>query len=171
MDPNRISATLSTDDQQAVLNAIEGIRQKLPFLIDLSADDRNGMAKLGDKTRGFVRKGVDIANEHSSMFATGFLAEMRKDSQLFETLAPILLAVDRLRKQVEDTSVQVGAEAYAAARTVYTVTKTPFASAALRTAAQDLGRRFGRKAKAPASESPVPPADASPSSTTILPSA
>src|SRR5437870_685307 len=29
---------------------------KLPFLIDLSKDQRKGMSKLGNKTHGFVRK-------------------------------------------------------------------------------------------------------------------
>jgi hypothetical protein len=48
------------------------------------------------------------------------------------------------KKQVDDTSLQIGAEAYAAARTVYAITKTRFAKAALRTAADDLGKRYGR---------------------------
>jgi hypothetical protein len=54
---------------------------------------------------------------------------MRKDAQLFETLAPIQLAVDQLQKQIDDTVMQVGGEAYAAARTIYAVSKTPFAEA------------------------------------------
>ena len=170
MDPNRISATLSPEDQQGVLNAIDAIRQKLPFLIDLTTNDRVGMAKLGDKTQAFVKKGVDIANQHHEMFPSGFLDEMRKDSQLFESLAPIRLAVDRLRKQVEDTSTQVGAEAYAAARTVYTVTKTPYANAALRTAADDLGKRFGRKAKAQAAASEPSPSTPAPAPVPSTPS-
>ena len=70
---------------------------------------------------------------------------MRKDAQLLVGLSPIRLAIDLLQKQIDDTVVQLGAEAYAAARTVYAVTKTPYAGAILRTAAEDLGKRFGRK--------------------------
>ncbi len=162
-----MSATLSTEDQQAVLTAVETIHQKLPFLIDLTINDRIGMAKLGDKTQAFVKKGVDIANQHHDLFPAGFLDEMRKDAQLFDALGPIRLALDRLRKQLEDTSTQVGAEAYAAARTVYTVTKTPFANAALRNAATDLGRRFGRKVRPKAEPAQTPsstsPPEAAPS--------
>jgi len=44
--------------------------------------------------------------------------------------------------------MQAGAEAYAAARTVYTATKTPFAKAAMRTASDELAKRYGRKKKA-----------------------
>ena len=46
----------------------------------------------------------------------------------------------------DDTVMQVGGEAFAAARTIYAVSKTPF-EAALRTAAEDLGKRFGRKTR------------------------
>ena len=47
MNPNRVSATLPTADQEAVMSAIEAIRQKLPFLIDLTSNEPTGMAKLG----------------------------------------------------------------------------------------------------------------------------
>ncbi len=35
---NRISASLSQADLQAVMSAIDTIRQKLPFLVDLSPE-------------------------------------------------------------------------------------------------------------------------------------
>lgn len=40
MPENRISAALSQADQQAVLAAVQTIREKLPFLIDLSPEER-----------------------------------------------------------------------------------------------------------------------------------
>ena len=92
MDPNTISATLSTEDQQAIHAAIDTLRQKLPFLIDLNIKDRRVMPKLGDKTVGFVQKAVQIANEHPQMFATAFLDEMHKDAQLLDLLLPIRLS-------------------------------------------------------------------------------
>ena len=131
---------------------VTDIREKLPFLINLTSGDRVNMAKLGDKTQAFVSRAVDVATQHPELFPAGFLEEMRKDAELFDSLAPIRLAVDLLQKEIDDTAVQVGAEAYAAARTVYAVTKTPFARAALRTAASDLGKRFGRKPRAAAPE-------------------
>ena len=150
MNANRVSATLQAVDQQDVLTALTTIRQKLPFLIDLTIDERVTIPKMGDKTRAFVKKAVEIALQHPDLLPAGFLDEMRKDAQLLDSLSPIRLAIDLLQKQVDDTTVQVGAEGYAAARTVYAVTKTPFAKAILRTAADDLGKRFGRKSKAAA---------------------
>ena len=82
---------------------------------------------------------MDIALQHPELLPAGFLDEMRKDAQLLEGLSPIRLAIDLLQKQIDDTVIQLGAEAYAAARTVYAVTKTPYAGAILRTAAEDCG--------------------------------
>ena len=147
MDPTMISATLSSEDQQAILAAANTIRQKLPFLIDLNTQDRKGMQKLGNKTVGFVQKALQIANEHQSMFATTFLDEMRKDAQLLDALLPIHVAIQTIAKKIDDTAMQTGAEAYAAARTVYNLTKTPFGKAPLRQAAQDLAQQYTRKKK------------------------
>jgi hypothetical protein len=79
---------------------------------------------------------------------------MRRDSELFEKLQPIQFAVDLLAKQVDDTRLQVGAEYYAAARTIYAAGKSPFAQAAMRNATGELGKRFGRRSR---SESPDEP--------------
>ena len=152
MDLHLISAALSPEDQQAINGAVETFRQKLPFLIDLTTTQRSRMAKAGDKTTAFIRKAVEIANEHPQMFAAAFLDEMRKDVQLLDTLSPITLAIDTLAKKLDDTTMQLRAEAFAAARTVYTVTKTPFAKAALRTASNELARRYGRNKKTDAAE-------------------
>ena len=54
-------------------------------------------------------------------------------------------------------------EAYAAARTVYAVTKTPYAGAILRTAADDMGKRFGCKSRSAAAAAPAAPPKPAPS--------
>src|SRR5258708_3777731 len=88
---------------------------------------------------------------------------MRKDAALLDTLSPIALAIDTLAKKLADTTMQVGAEAYAAARTIYTVTKTTYASAQLQTASDALAKRYGRKRKT------ATPAPAAPGGTHATP--
>jgi hypothetical protein len=41
--PNRVSATLSQEDQEALLSALATIRQKLPFLLGLNPDERHAL--------------------------------------------------------------------------------------------------------------------------------
>ena len=104
MNTNRVSATLLTADQEAVMTALGVIRQKLPFLIDLTTAERVILPKLGDKTQPFVKKAVDIARQHPELLPAGFLEEMRKDAQLLESLSPIRLAIDLLQKQIYSKS-------------------------------------------------------------------
>jgi hypothetical protein len=152
MDINMVSAALSNDDQQAILAALDTVLQKMPFLIDLPTTARVGMPKLGDKTEAFVRKAVEIASHNEEMFAAGFLQEMQKDANLLDTLAPIRVSVVALAKKIDDTTMQIGGEAYAAARTVYSVTKTPFGNSVLRDASTDLSKRYGRTKQAKAAK-------------------
>ena len=53
MPDNRISAELSQADQQDILVAIKAIRENLPFLIDLTPEERSSLPTTGDKRRGF----------------------------------------------------------------------------------------------------------------------
>ena len=78
------------------MTALGVIRERLPFLIDLTTAERVILPKLGDKTQPFVRKAVDIALQHPELLPAGFLDEMRKDAQLLDGLSPILLAIDLL---------------------------------------------------------------------------
>ncbi len=146
----QINATFSPADQEAVMAAVVTIREKLPFLIDLTVDDRKALVKLGDKSHSFVRKAVDVAVQNPKMLPVAFdLEKMRKEAQLFDDLSTIQLAVDQLQKQIDDTAIQVGNSAYAAARTVYACAKSDFGRAALETAAVELGQRYARKGKTP----------------------
>jgi hypothetical protein len=49
------------------------------------------------------------------MLSVSFMEEFQKDAELFETLAPIQLAIELLKKKIDDTVTQVGGEAYTAA--------------------------------------------------------
>src|SRR5437870_9625649 len=159
MNTNRVSATLLTADQEAVMTALGVIRERLPFLIDLTTAERVILPKLGDKTQRFVRKAVDIALQHPELLPAGFLDEMRKDAQLLEGLSPIRLAIDLLQKQIDDTVVQLGAEAYAAARTVYAVTKTPYAGPISGTAPKNRAKRLAARPGFPWAATPQAPLD------------
>ncbi|MEH2066303.1 MAG: hypothetical protein V7K50_29250 [Nostoc sp.] len=51
---NCLSANLSQTDRQVVMQAISTIREKLPFLIDLTTEERRSLSKLGDKSLNTV---------------------------------------------------------------------------------------------------------------------
>lgn len=47
-----------------MLSAVNTIKEKLPFLIDLSPDDRHALPKMGDKRSGFVQQALEIAEQN-----------------------------------------------------------------------------------------------------------
>ena len=147
MNTNRVTGSVSGKDQETVPAAIATIRQSFPFLIDLTMAERVAMAKLGDKSQGFAKRALEVATQHPNKLPPMLLEGMRADMELLESFAPIRIAIDLLQKQVDDTATQIGAQVYAAARTVYAVSKAPFAEAAFRTAAADLSKRFGRRSR------------------------
>lgn len=150
MPENQISATLSVNDREDILAAFNTIKQKLPFLIDLTADDRRAMIKMGDKSSAFVTKAFEVANQHPDILPRAFsVDEMRKDIDLLQALQPILMAANQLQDLIEDTTMQLGSEAYTAALTVYSYAKNSPAGSALEGVADDLGRRFARKPRQP----------------------
>lgn len=143
-----ISATLTQTDRESMMVAIAALKEQLPFLIDLSAEERKALPKLGDKSRAFVSKALEVATQNPNFLPRSFdLEEMRKDVQLFEALYPLLLSLTQLQEWVDDTYMAVGSEAYAAALQVYNYAKASGQGAGLDGAVEEMGQRFARKSR------------------------
>lgn len=148
MSENRIDASLSPADQKAVMQAIATIKEKLPFLIDLSKEERIALPKLGDKSRAFVVKALEVATQNPDVLPRTFdIEEMRRDVELFEALYPIMLSLSQLQQLIDDTYFAAGSEAYVAALAVYQYAKVSGNTQGLDAALDELGRRFARKSK------------------------
>ena len=155
MADNRVSATLAQADKDAVMQAIAVIKAKLPFLVDLSPEERRALPKMGDKSNAFVSKTLEVAKQNGDFLPRSFdVDEMAQDIALYQDLRSITLALTPLAELVDDTLVQVGSEAYAAALTVYQYAKNAGQGAALDSVADELSKRFARKsaAKPPTAE-------------------
>ena len=149
MNTTTIKATVSPDDQGAISAAIAAIKQKLPFLIDLSINDRKSMVKISAKGYSFVKQALDVASQHPGVLPASFdVNELRADTQLFAYLTTLQLTLHQLKKQIDDTAMQIGSQAYAAARVVYASASSSFAGPPLEVAVDQLGKHFGRKPKA-----------------------
>jgi hypothetical protein len=149
-----ISASLTQSDRDEVLLAVATIKSKLSFLIDLSAEERKTKAKMGDKSRAFVTRALEVATQNPDFLPRSFdLEEMRKDVQLFEAMYPIVVALTQLSELVDDTALAVGSEAYTAALQVYNYAKASGQGSGLDAVVSEMGQRFARKPrKAKASE-------------------
>jgi hypothetical protein len=143
-----ISAKLSDTNREIVLSAIATIRASMPFMVDLTVEDRKALPKMGDKSRAFVSKALEIATQNPDFLPRSFdIEEMRKDVELFEQLYPLLLSLNQLQEMMENTYTAVGSEAYTAALTVYKYAKASDQGSGLEGIVDDLGQRFTKKAR------------------------
>ncbi len=149
MTVHRINATVESAQLQAVRDAINVILQNLPFLIDLKPEERQAMAKYGEKNRSFVVKALAIAEQNPDILPRSFsLADMQAHVALIDALYPLILTVTNLLGKLEDTHFAAGSEAYNDARLVYPYAKTAnIATGELEDAVNELGHRFAKHPK------------------------
>jgi hypothetical protein len=146
MTPNQISATLSKADRDRVLAGFENTLKLMPFLCDLSAEQRQSLFRVGDKSLAFIRKAREAALAHSEGLPRQFDdKEFQKDVELVEALYPILMAVRHAADLIEDTYALAASEAYASALVVYRSLRDNDPDGAFAAALDDLSARFERK--------------------------
>lgn len=152
---NPISATLTPEDQQQIAAAIAAVRDRLPFLLNLSPNQRRELPKMGDKSRAFVQIALTVARQNPDILPRSFdLEEMERDVALFEALAPLLLSVAQLHELLDDTLLAVGSESYTAALKVYNYAKVSGQMNGLDAAMREMGQRFARSPRSP--QEPLP---------------
>lgn len=148
MPKNLVSAELSDEDQALILSSIAVIQEKLPFLIGLSPDERKRLCHMGDKSRSFVNKAVELALQNDELIPRFLdVDELQRDLALLDALYPIMMAIARLQELLEDTYRQVGSEAYEAARTVYKSARDYGQNAGVNSSVEEMGRRFAYKSR------------------------
>jgi hypothetical protein len=142
---NQISAQLSEQDLNEVIQAIATIRQKLPFLVKLSVNDKKTTPMLDDGRAPFALKALDYARHERSICPNPMLLEeANKDSELFSRLQTIDRELTRLSEMVNDTRMLAGAELYEFARVVYKMAKisSSLGTPGTQSIVEDLGKLY-----------------------------
>jgi hypothetical protein len=150
MPYQNIDALLSVADLQAVKDAFAVILQKLPFLINLTADERKTGVKAGPDSLSFVLNALTVAETNPTLFPASFnTPAFKRDVDLFTALIEINTLAASVSSQIDDTRMAVGGEAMQEAIQVYNYVKTAARSTpGLKPVAGQLGERF-QKARKP----------------------
>ena len=145
---NRISATLTAAEVTTLLTKINEVKNALPFLIDLSPEERRTFPKMGDKSVAFVGRCVEIAQRDDSFLPKKFdVTEFAEDHALSVALEPIRQQLAQLLELVEDTQLLAGSEAYIGALEVYNSAQRSGQGLGLDDLIDQLGMRFVRRRK------------------------
>ncbi len=125
MPKNRISAKLTQEAYARIVAAFDQIATDLPFLLDLTKEEKKALPKFGDKSVAFVNKTLEFAKEHPDVIPARLpMEEFAIDVDLYNLLFMINQKAKKLSDQVNDTYLQVGAEAFSTALVVYANLKT-----------------------------------------------
>ena len=154
---NQITAAIPADELAKALEHLKQARAVLaPHLHALTPDERKNLAKMGDKSVGFMAKILDYA-ANSPTFVPAFISfdELKQDVGVAAALAPLEQFAAQLALDLNSTTMLAGAEGMAQASPVYknikflAEQKQPGAQAAY----DDLRQRFpGRPTKAAAAK-------------------
>ena len=158
MPYQNISAQLSAADIQAVKDAVTAIRQKLPFLVNLTADERQSIFKTGSGSLSFVQNSLQAAKNNPAILPASFnVAGFESDVNLFASMTDLGILVEQLVSQIDDTRVAVGGESMNAATQVYNYVKAGAKTTpGLKPVADQLGERFQKAS--PQKQPPPAPA-------------
>ncbi|MCR4416116.1 MAG: hypothetical protein NUV92_00015 [Ignavibacteria bacterium] len=154
MPYQNISYELKDNEKNEIIELINQINQKLPFLINLTPEERMELPKMGDKTIPFVEKALELSNLNPNLVPPYInLDELRKDLELSKSLREILNLVGQLYEKLSDTYTAVGSEAYVSALAFYNSAKSAAKSNVPGTdvIVNELGKRFTGQGKSKSS--------------------
>lgn len=147
---NKVSITISEETIAGILKSIASIEQNLPFMINLTAEERQALPKLGDKSLSFVNKSFEYAKQNPKVVPSFLdLKEFEKDVLAVTQLKKILIPLKQLFEKVDDTNLQAGSEAYTAALIFYNAIKGAARAGepGMKTVYDDLSVRFPGRGK------------------------
>lgn len=102
---NRISITITPTKKAAILAAVAALKTELAgIIINLTAEERQALPKIGDKTLAFDEK-CKLYMAQRPDLVPGFvdMAEMAKDRALIADLLPVLTELAPICEGLEDT--------------------------------------------------------------------
>ncbi len=154
--PN-IDASVSAADLQDIKDAFATIKAKLPFLVNLTNDERKSIAKTGSDSLTFVTKALSGAQANPNIFPGSFdRAAFQRDVDLFAVLTELTTLANQVAEQIDDTRMAVGGEAFRQATQTYDYVKTAAKTEpGLKGLADELGERF--KKGGSGGSTPTPP--------------
>jgi hypothetical protein len=157
MSQNLISLTFSDADLAKIDDALAQLEAAFAGLISLTADDRRGLTRMGDKSEPFCRQTLTLLAQNPAVVPPGYdLAEARRDLTSLDQLTPRLMRLRRLAERADDTETALRSDVMAAALAGYTLLKVSGEAQGLDALREAVGARFARSrarpqaAKAPA---------------------
>lgn len=149
MSTNRVSAVLNNADKTAVLKALAQVKEKMPFLINLTGQERHKSRKMGAKSVEYVNLSLQGSQSFGSLIPPSVdIVEFSKDVTLVNQLLAIRIEVEALLEGIDDTMLAAGSDAMQFADLVYSYLKTGAKSnVGVKAITADIAKRFVKRSR------------------------
>lgn len=173
---NRLNASMSPEDFNAVKQAIQEIRYRMPFLLGLTLEERKKLPKISRSNKLFVADALEVARANPEVLPYYLpVQHLENDFTLFQQLSEVLFPLEQLFEKVQDTQMLAGSEAYQTSLVMYKLTRVAAEAGmpGMDTAYAKLKVRFegqgpqGGSEEAPDDTSDVPSEDVNLDSSTV----
>jgi hypothetical protein len=124
MYSNLISTSISKEQINEIIAAIDRINAQLPTLVSLSEEELSSLPKVSYQIIDFIHEVLDFADTYPDLVPPNIeVQEIRKDLRLIESLSKILKPMKQLVKKLEDSTLLAGGEAYIPSLAIYNSVK------------------------------------------------
>lgn len=149
MRTNKVSAVLTDEDKTAVLEALAQVKEKMPFLINLTGKERHRSRKMGAKSVEYVNLSLQGSQTFGSLMPPSVdISEFTKDVTLVNQLISVRMEVEALLEGIDDTMLAAGSDAMQYADLVYSYLKTGSkTNAGVKSITADIAKRFVKRSR------------------------
>ena len=120
MTLNRISATIDKQTVAEIQDNLGTIRKLMPFLLDMSTDERSDLIKFGENLVPFIEQTLADSKSYPHLVPPYLdVEELQRDLELFMQMVAVLKPLQQLVALIQDTSSAAGSDAFESALTFY----------------------------------------------------
>jgi hypothetical protein len=124
MPQNLVSLDLSADEIAAMDQAISALETLTKPFITLSADDKNALVKMGDKSVAFCQQTALVLAQNKDALPPSFdYSEMEDDLAAYAALQSRVLRIREVLAKLDDTQMALGSDVMVAASEGYALMK------------------------------------------------
>jgi uncharacterized protein with von Willebrand factor type A (vWA) domain len=113
MAHSNVTVTLSAADKATIKQKVQDILALLPFIINLTLEERKALPKMGNHRYTFVKRLIQAVKENSAHIPASYdIAALEQDFSGYDDINEVRIPVIQLLEKMDDTMRAAGAEAY-----------------------------------------------------------
>ena len=144
MRQNIASLVIDAETLKAIDGTLTALEKQLEDFIELSAEQRRELLKLGPKSEVFCRETLSVMERSPGALPVDFdMDAVREDREALDQVRPILSRLRMLTSRANDTEMALGSDLYKAALAGYRFAKATGSGAMLDELRIEASPRFG----------------------------